>query len=113
MKKLTQSNIICGLGINEAKGKGNILVVNSHLDFPKVKGGEVVITTNATPDFILILKKIKCLVTDEGGLTCHIAIVCRELGVPAILATGNATKLLKEGDFVSFDTTSGNLEVIL
>lgn len=112
MREKKNKGLLCGLGINNAKGKGIVLSINSHEDFHKVKGGEVVITTNATPDFILILRKIKCLITDQGSMTCHIAIVCRELGIPAILATGHATEYLKEGDLVSFDTVSGEIYLI-
>lgn len=98
---------IKGIGINSTSGSGNILHINSYKEFDKVAGGEVVVTKNATPDFILILKKISCLVTDQGGVTCHIAIICRELSVPAILATEDATSKLVEGDRAKFDTKKG------
>ena len=98
---------IRGIGINHSSGTGKVIRIESYQEFSKIKGGEVVITKNATPDFILILKKISCLVTDQGGVTCHIAIICRELSIPAIIATGNATTQLTEGMLVTFDTEKG------
>ncbi len=108
--KDSRKKIVTGLGINKARGSGPVLVVNSYKDFDNVKGGEVVLTANATPDFILILKKIKCLIVNEGSLTCHIAIVCRELGTPAIVATGSATEVFANGEMVTFDTVLSVLE---
>ena len=96
-----------GIGINRFAGRGKVIFVRSYHDFERIRGGEVVVTTNATPDYILILNKLKCLITDEGGVTSHIAIICRELSVPAIVATGNATRALAEGSVVYFDTGSG------
>jgi phosphohistidine swiveling domain-containing protein len=98
---------VSGIGIGKFKGWGKIVRIDSIYDFGRIKGDEVVVTKNATPDFILILKKIKCLITDEGGATCHIAIVCRELNKAAIVATSNSTITFKDGDMVSFDTTKG------
>lgn len=104
--------ILKGVGINKYSGTGVVLKVTSYKDFSKVTGGEVVVTQNATPDYILILKKIACLVANEGCSTSHIAIVCREMNTPAILGTGLATKHLKNGQLVQYDTQSGLVEVI-
>lgn len=106
------SKYLSGIGIGNTKGFGRILSVNSVLDFDKIKGGEVLVVQYATPDFIVILKKIKCLITDQGGSTSHIAIVCRELSIPAIVATGKATTLFKDGDYVEFDTRNGCIKIM-
>ena len=102
---------LSGIGIGNTKGSGRVLLVNSVLDFNKIKGGEVLVTQYATPDFIVILKKIKCLITDQGGSTSHIAIVCRELSIPAIVATGHASTFFKDNDLVEFNTKDGHIKI--
>ncbi|MFZ2153152.1 MAG: PEP-utilizing enzyme [Microgenomates group bacterium] len=98
-----------GIGIGNSKGSGRVLIISSHQDFAKVKGNEVLVVQNATPDFIVILKKVKCLITDQGGATSHIAIVCRELSIHAIIATGLATAKFHNNDEIYFDTTKGTV----
>jgi pyruvate,water dikinase len=104
--------LLRGIGINKSKGIGKIKCISSINDFDKIADGDVIISKAATPDFILILSKIRCLITDEGGLTSHIAIVCRELGTPAIVGTGKATQLLKPGMEIKFNTISGTITFI-
>lgn len=104
--------VLRGVGINNYSGTGVVLTINSHKDFDKISGGEVVVVQNATPDYILILRKIACLVANEGCATCHIAIICREMNTPAILGTAFATKYLKDGQLVRYDTRQGSIEVI-
>jgi pyruvate,water dikinase len=60
-----------------------------------------------SPDFIPILKKVSAIITDEGGITCHAAIVSRELKIPCIVGTKIATKVLKDGDVVEVDAQKG------
>lgn len=100
---------LSGIGIGQNKGKGKVLVVTSYKDFPKIKGGEIVVTKNATPDFILILNKISCLITDEGCVTSHIAIICRELSASAIIGTGKASTILKNSQEVDYNSTNGTI----
>lgn len=103
---------LSGTGIGKAKGVGKVVVVESFNDLGKIKGGEILVTRDATPDFVVILKKVACLVSDQGGLTSHIAIVCRELGASAIVGTSEATLLLKDGQIVKYDCEIGEIEFI-
>ena len=59
------------------------------------------------PDYVPAMQRAVAIVTDEGGITSHAAIVSRELGLPCIVGTEHATKALKDGDFVEVDATSG------
>ena len=59
------------------------------------------------PDFMPLMRKAKAVITDEGGITCHAAIVSRELGIPCIIGTKIATKVLKDGDMVEVDANKG------
>lgn len=112
MKISNGYNVLSGVGIGKAKGVGKVIVVESFNELGRVKKGDILVTKAATPDFIVILKKVACLITDEGGLTSHIAIVSRELKTSAILGTAEATKYLKTGQILKFDCKSGEIEFI-
>ncbi len=71
------------------------------------KEGEVLVTGMTRPEFVPIMKKAAAIVTDEGGITCHAAIVSRELKIPCIIGTKVATKVLKNGDFVEVNANEG------
>lgn len=72
--------------------------------------GDVLVTSMTRPEFVPIMKKAKAIITDEGGIACHAAIVSRELGIPCIIGTKNATKLLKSGDLVEINLLDGSVK---
>lgn len=69
--------------------------------------GEILVTVMTSPDFMVAAKKAAAIVTDEGGITCHAAIVSREMKIPCIIGTKIATKVLKDGDIVEVDADKG------
>jgi len=73
----------------------------------KMKRGDVLVTKMTDPDWVPYMKLASAIVTDEGGLTAHAAIVARELGIPAVVGTGNATSVLKDGMLVTVDGSRG------
>lgn len=73
----------------------------------KFKRGAILVTTMTRPDFVPILHQAKAIITDEGGLTCHAAIISRELGIPCIIGTKVASKVLQSGDKVEMDLMNG------
>ncbi len=100
---------------NEVKGTpavkgivtGIVKVVNEIDELEKVQKGDVLVTKNTTPTFVPAMRKAVAIVTDEGGITCHAAIVSRELGIPCIIGTGNGTLALKDGDLVEVNANNG------
>jgi len=92
--------------------RGKVKVLSSYKDTDKVKKGEILVASMTTPDYILAMEKAAAFVTDEGGITCHAAIIAREFGVPCIVGTKIATKVLKDGDFVEVDGKSGIIKKI-
>jgi len=88
---------------------GKVKIVLKMEDLDKVKKGDVLVTTMTTPDMVPGMQRAAAIVTDEGGLTCHAAIVSREMGTPCVVGTGNATKILKEGDIITVNATHGNV----
>ncbi len=92
----------------KAKGKVTIVFETDQLD--KVKKGDILVTPMTTPDYIMAMGKAAAFITDEGGITCHAAIVAREMGKPCITGTKVATSVLHEGDLVEVDAYKGTVK---
>ena len=84
-------------------------VIHSPKEIGKIKSGEVMVTEMTTPDFVPAMRKASAIVTDKGGQTSHAAIVSREMGVPCVVGTGNATKILSKGRVVTVNGKSGEI----
>jgi len=69
--------------------------------------GSILVATQTKPQLMTAIAKASAIITDEGGICSHAAIISREFGIPAIIGTGNATKMLKDGDFVEVDADNG------
>ena len=76
-------------------------------DLPKIKKGEVLVTEMTNPDMVVAMQKSTAIVTDEGGMTAHASIVSREMGIPAVVGTNNATSVLKDGMKITVDGYRG------
>jgi len=107
-KEMEEGEILVkGLGASPGIGIGKVKIVLSPEDIDKVEDGDILVTTMTTPDMVPAMRRASAIVTDEGGLTCHAAIVSRELGVPAVVGTGNATNILRDGMIVTVDGDKG------
>jgi phosphohistidine swiveling domain-containing protein len=98
---------IQGNTANKGKVSGLVKIVNNIADIHKVVEGDVIISINTSPSVMPALKKAVAIVTDEGGITCHAAIVSRELGIPCVIGTKIATRTFKDGDMVEVDADNG------
>lgn len=74
--------------------------------------GEILVAISTNPDIIPLMKKAGAIVTDEGGIMCHASIISRELKIPCIVGTKNATRALKDGDMVEVDANTGIIKII-
>ena len=100
-------------GAEEVKKIAGIAkIVLSKEDHKKVQFTDFIVTKMTDHDVAPLLKKVKGVITDEGSTTCHAAVVCREMGLPCIIATKNATSKLKDGDFLELDMKTGEINVI-
>lgn len=108
-EKEATSKEIRGSTANKGKAIGTVKVIRELSEISKVEKGDILVASMTVPQYIPAMEKAAALVTDEGGITCHAAIVSRELGVPCIVGTGNATKLLKDGDRVEVDANQGTV----
>jgi len=87
--------------------RGRVKIIITEKDFKKLKPGDILVTQMTRPEFLPIMKKAGAIVTDEGGVTCHAAIVSRELKIPCIIGTQVATSQLKDGDFIEVNADKG------
>lgn len=92
--------------------RGTVRVVFSPRDLVGVQDGDVLVAAMTTPSFASVLPKVSAIVTDEGGMTCHAAIIARELQKPAVIGTKVATTVLRDGDVVEVNATKGIVKVI-
>jgi pyruvate, water dikinase len=95
------------VGTKIAHGKARVIKTAQHLD--EFRDGEVLVAEKTDPDWEPIMKKAAAIITNRGGRTCHAAIVSRELGVPAIVGTEDATKTLKTGQIVTVSCAEGDV----
>ncbi len=86
---------------------GPVKIVNSIPELNKVLKGDVLVTMMTTPDMVPAMERAGAIVTDDGGLTCHAAIVAREMGTPCIVGTEHATQVLKDGEIVTVHASKG------
>ncbi|OYR50548.1 phosphoenolpyruvate synthase [Halorubrum sp. Ea8] len=101
--------LVDGLGASPGVVSGAVRIVHKldHLD--QVQEGDVMVTEMTMPDMVPAMKRAAGIVTDEGGMTSHAAIISRELGVPAVVGTGNGTRLLEDGQEVTLDGDKGTV----
>ena len=92
--------------------KGKARIVNTKNQMEQMKKGEILVSIMTTPRLIPAVKKAIAIVTDEGGITCHAAIISRELNIPCIIGTRVATKVLKDGDKVEIDANKGIVKIL-
>ncbi|QLG26388.1 phosphoenolpyruvate synthase [Halorarum halophilum] len=101
--------LLRGLGASPGIVSGAVRIVTKldHLD--QVADGDIIVTEMTMPDMVPAMKRADGIVTDEGGMTSHAAIVSRELGVPAVVGTGSATRTLEDGQIVTIDGDKGTI----
>lgn len=105
--KTKKKPILTGIAIGNKIGLGKVRLIENVNKLSGLKKGEVLVTRMTDPDWTTAMPLASAIITDEGGKTCHAAIISRELGIPCIVGTGKATKVLKNGQEITVDCTSG------
>lgn len=110
--KLTEEGkeIVRGTSVGNKIGAGKASKIMSVADIEDFKPGDVLVTEMTDPDWVPIMKIASAIVTDKGGRTCHAAIVSRELGIPCVVGTGNASELIRDGQDVTVSCGGGGDE---
>ncbi len=109
IKEIKGEIIIEGLAASPGIAVGRVKVINDLKDLVKIQPGDILVTEMTNPDMVVSMQKSSGIITDEGGLTAHAAIVSREMGIPCIVGTQSATKKLKDGDLITVDAYSGKV----
>ena len=101
--------LVRGLGASPGTVSGAVRIVDKLDELDKVREGDVIVTEMPTPDMVPAMKRASGIVTDEGGMTSHAAIISRELGVPAVVGTQSATTRLDDGQVITLDGKRGTV----
>ncbi|MBN1375828.1 MAG: phosphoenolpyruvate synthase [Dehalococcoidia bacterium] len=101
--------LLSGVAASPGAASGIVKIIPDPSKIDKITPGDILVAEMTTPDFVPAMKRAVAIITDRGGRTAHAAIVSRELGIPCIVGTGSATKLLKDGDVVTVDGSNGNV----
>ncbi len=102
--------LLQGLGAAPGAASGRVRVIASLDDRDgSLQEGDILVTHMTAPDWVPLMRRSAAIVTDSGGMTCHAAIVSRELGIPCVVGTGSATEKLRDGELVTVDATHGTV----
>lgn len=101
--------LVEGLAASPGIAVGKIKLIHEMSDLSKIQTGDILVTSMTNPDMVVAMQKSAGIVTDEGGMTAHAAIVSREMGIPAVVGTQIATTKLKEGEIITVDGFNGKV----
>lgn len=103
---------IIGSVASRGKASGKVVIVRGVKDLEKVEKGNILVAVTTHPDYVPAMRKSMAIITNEGGVTSHAAIVSREFGIPCIVGTKIATQVLKDGDLVEVDANKGVVKIL-
>lgn len=112
LKGEVDQTTLTGQTASQGYAKGIARVILDESQFHKLKEGEILVTGMTRPEFVPVMKIAGGIVTNEGGITCHAAIVSRELGKPCIIGTRIATEIIKDGDLVEVRANHGTVRIL-
>ena len=105
----SENIVLTGLGASPGFATGTVRIFDESMSLDVIKDGDVLVTKMTMPDMVPAMSRSVAIVTDEGGMTCHAAIISRELGTPCIVGTGCATETLVDGEMITVDGTTGTV----
>ena len=104
-----QKIILKGISASAGIAKGKVKIILDPSENSKMKKGDILVTEMTNPLFLPAIQRAKAIITDVGGLLCHAAIVSRELGIPCVVGTKRATKILKDNQKIKVDGEKGTI----
>ena len=108
-EEVVGESIVRGQTASAGVASGPVKIIMTTEELDKIQEGDVMVTPMTNPDMVVAMKKACAIITDEGGITSHAAIVSREMQIPCIVGTENATKVLRDGDIITVDATHGKV----
>ncbi|MFH0870562.1 MAG: PEP-utilizing enzyme [archaeon] len=112
LKMQEDKSVFKGTPVYQGKVNGKVRVIRSINELPKLQDGEIIVTSNTTPDYVPFLRQAKAIIAEKGGITSHAAIISREMKKPCIIGIKHVTLMLKTGDIVEVDANNGVVKVI-
>lgn len=112
LSKISSQNIIKGTIASTGMATGTVKIIHSANEVNKVKKGDILVAGMTSPKYMPAIFNSSAIITDDGGLTCHAAIIARELKKPCIIGTKIATSILDDGDLVEVNANKGTIEII-
>lgn len=109
---LTDTILVQGISVGQQIVSGNARIINSIEEIDAIKSTDIIITDMTNPDWVPAMKQAAGIITNRGGRTCHAAIVSRELGIPAIVGTQNATEKISNGQAITLDCSGGTTGIV-
>ena len=109
LKEIKGDIVLKGLAASPGIASGKVKIIEDLKDLNKITKGDILVTKMTNPDMVVTMQKSEGIITDEGGLTAHAAIVSREMGIPCIVGTQEATTRLKENETITMDGYTGNI----
>jgi len=110
--KITKVVLVKGDPACQGKISGHVKIVNNIDELDKIKQGDIIVTHMTTPDYTPVFNKLGGIVTDDGGITCHAAIISREFNIPCVVGTGNATQVFRDNDLIEIDAYKGTVKLL-
>jgi pyruvate,water dikinase len=110
--KQTSTVLATGRAIGQKIGTGTVRVIDDIRQMDQVQKGDILVTDMTDPNWEPVMKRASAIVTNRGGRTCHAAIIARELGIPAVVGSGNATETLKTGTLATVSCAQGDTGVV-
>jgi len=108
----TGGDAISGIGVSDGIALGRAVVVQDSHHADAVEEGDILVTATTDPSWVSVIALAAALVIDIGGPTSHGAIVARELGVPCVINTGNGTRMIRTGDQIEVNGSTGSVTVV-
>jgi len=107
VEKVTNIKVLKGRVAYKGKAVGRVRIIKNKSQIATFRKGEILVSSMTTPIFLQAMNKASAIITDEGGVTCHAAVVAREIKKPCIIGTKIATQVLQNGDLVEVDAERG------
>lgn len=111
-EEIGHAKILLGDCASPGRARGKVKIVNTVGDMTKMNQGDILVSVATTPELVPAIKKAAAIVTDVGGITCHAAIISRELGLPCVVGTKFSTRVLHDGDTIDVNATHGKINII-
>ncbi len=108
-RAVVSNSVLAGAPASPGYRKGRARIVLGRNHFSKVRSGDILVSTMTRPEFLPVMKKAGAIITEEGGITSHAAVVARELGIPCLVGIKNLTRLIRDGDLVEVDADHGRI----